>query len=200
MRTELDHAARAQFAARERACDDRRRAGDAVEADARAHGREFAAQGGALVPAEARFRHQQAGRARDPAAHRRAASATMPGITASSWSAAGRRATSSRARSRCRRRCSRAPTGGVAARPVVVTLPDERPELAPALKLKFKYYQRLEGTIPVPPGRPGQVGDGTRLRGGPVESQGHPDACDPVRRTPCSSARSTRRRKSGSTA
>jgi cell division protein FtsB len=45
-----------------------------------------------------------------------------------------------------------APTGGVAARPVVVTLPDERPDLAPALKLKFKYYQRLEGMIPVPPG------------------------------------------------
>jgi len=44
------------------------------------------------------------------------------------------------------------PTGGVAARPVVVTLPDERPEQAPALKLKFKYYQRLEGTIPVPSG------------------------------------------------
>jgi cell division protein FtsB len=45
-----------------------------------------------------------------------------------------------------------APTGGVAARPTVVSLPEEQPGSAPALKLKFKYYQRLEGTITVPPG------------------------------------------------
>jgi hypothetical protein len=44
------------------------------------------------------------------------------------------------------------PAGGAPARPLVVTLPDEQPGLAPALKLNFKYYQRLEGTIPVPPG------------------------------------------------
>lgn len=43
-------------------------------------------------------------------------------------------------------------TGGAPARPTVLTLPEEQPELAPALKLKFKYYQRLEGTIRVPPG------------------------------------------------
>ncbi len=43
------------------------------------------------------------------------------------------------------------PVDGVAARPTVVTLPDEQPDSAPAMKLKFKYYQRLEGTIPVPP-------------------------------------------------
>ena len=42
--------------------------------------------------------------------------------------------------------------GGVPARPTVLTLPDEQPELTSALKLKFKYYQRLEGTIRVPPG------------------------------------------------
>ena len=33
-----------------------------------------------------------------------------------------------------------------------LTLPDDQPESAPALKLKFKYYQRLEGTIRVPEG------------------------------------------------
>ena len=44
------------------------------------------------------------------------------------------------------------PQAGGALRPVVVTLPDEQPDSAPALKLKFKYYQRLEGTIRVPPG------------------------------------------------
>jgi len=33
-----------------------------------------------------------------------------------------------------------------------VTLPDDEPATAAALKLKFKYYQRLEGTIRVPPG------------------------------------------------
>ena len=39
-----------------------------------------------------------------------------------------------------------------APRRAVLNLPDEQPELAPALKLKFKYYQRLEGTIRVSPG------------------------------------------------
>ena len=43
-------------------------------------------------------------------------------------------------------------TGAVPARPTIVTLPDEQPELTSALKLKFKYYQRLEGTIRVSPG------------------------------------------------
>ena len=33
-----------------------------------------------------------------------------------------------------------------------MTLPDDQPDTAPALKLKFKYYQRVEGTIRVPPG------------------------------------------------
>ncbi len=41
------------------------------------------------------------------------------------------------------------PAAGPAA---TVTLPDDDPETAAALKLKFKYYQRLEGTIRVPPG------------------------------------------------
>jgi hypothetical protein len=44
------------------------------------------------------------------------------------------------------------PADGIQAKPTVVTLPDEQPELTSALKLKFKYYQRLEGTIRVPPG------------------------------------------------
>ena len=36
--------------------------------------------------------------------------------------------------------------------PTVFTLPDDQPGSAAALALKFKYYQRLEGTIPVPAG------------------------------------------------
>jgi hypothetical protein len=34
----------------------------------------------------------------------------------------------------------------------VLTLPDDQPDTAPALKLQFKYYQRIEGTFRVPPG------------------------------------------------
>lgn len=33
-----------------------------------------------------------------------------------------------------------------------VTLPEDEPDAAPALKLKFKYYQRIEGTLRVPAG------------------------------------------------
>jgi hypothetical protein len=33
-----------------------------------------------------------------------------------------------------------------------LTLPDDQPDTAAALKLKFKYYQRIEGTFHVPPG------------------------------------------------
>ncbi len=33
-----------------------------------------------------------------------------------------------------------------------VALPDDQPDASSALKLKFKYYQRIEGTIRVPPG------------------------------------------------
>ncbi|MBL0291295.1 MAG: hypothetical protein IPQ15_11685 [Betaproteobacteria bacterium] len=33
-----------------------------------------------------------------------------------------------------------------------LALPDEQPAVAPALKLRFKYYQRLEGTFEVPRG------------------------------------------------
>ncbi len=33
-----------------------------------------------------------------------------------------------------------------------VALPDDQPDAGAALKLKFKYYQRIEGTIRVPPG------------------------------------------------
>ena len=38
---------------------------------------------------------------------------------------------------------------GAASRPTILTLPDEEPGTAAALKLKFKYYQRLEGTFSV---------------------------------------------------
>ena len=44
------------------------------------------------------------------------------------------------------------PGSGLATRPTILTLPDEEPATAPALTLKFKYYQRLEGTIAVPSG------------------------------------------------
>ena len=43
-------------------------------------------------------------------------------------------------------------TGGGLPRPIVLTLPDDEPDTAAALKLKFKYYQRVEGTIRAPPG------------------------------------------------
>ncbi len=34
----------------------------------------------------------------------------------------------------------------------ILTLPDDQPEAKPALSLKFKYYQRVEGRFRVPPG------------------------------------------------
>lgn len=39
-----------------------------------------------------------------------------------------------------------------AGRPIVLSLPDEQPDLAAPLKLNFKYYQRVEGTFRVSPG------------------------------------------------
>ena len=39
-----------------------------------------------------------------------------------------------------------------AAEPSTVTLPEDQPDSKPALSLKFKYYQRVEGTLRVPPG------------------------------------------------
>jgi len=41
---------------------------------------------------------------------------------------------------------------GVPARPIMLTLPDEQPATTAALKLNFKYYQRVEGSFRVPPG------------------------------------------------
>jgi hypothetical protein len=37
-------------------------------------------------------------------------------------------------------------------RTTTIALPEDQPEAAAALKLKFKYYQRIEGTLRVPPG------------------------------------------------
>lgn len=37
-------------------------------------------------------------------------------------------------------------------RQLTIDLPEDQPEHAAALQLKFKYYQRVEGTISVPPG------------------------------------------------
>jgi hypothetical protein len=39
-----------------------------------------------------------------------------------------------------------------AGKPATIALPDDQPDTAAALKLKFKYYQRVEGTIRIPPG------------------------------------------------
>lgn len=36
--------------------------------------------------------------------------------------------------------------------PSTMRLPDDQPDAAPALKLRFKYYQRIEGVLKVPPG------------------------------------------------
>jgi len=36
--------------------------------------------------------------------------------------------------------------------PVVLSLPEDQPDLAAPLKLNFKYYQRVEGSFRVPPG------------------------------------------------
>jgi len=43
-------------------------------------------------------------------------------------------------------------TPGGSTRPAIISLPDEGPGSVAALKVKFKYYQRLEGSIPVPEG------------------------------------------------
>jgi len=45
-----------------------------------------------------------------------------------------------------------APTEGTQAIAKVIQLPDDEPALAPALTLKFKYYQRVEGRFRVPAG------------------------------------------------
>ncbi len=37
-------------------------------------------------------------------------------------------------------------------RPATIVLPEDQPDATAALKLKFKYYQRIEGTIRIPPG------------------------------------------------
>ena len=37
-------------------------------------------------------------------------------------------------------------------KPATIALPEDQPDAAAALRLKFKYYQRIEGTLRVPPG------------------------------------------------
>jgi hypothetical protein len=46
----------------------------------------------------------------------------------------------------------RATVGGGDALQKVIQLPDDEPDVGPALTLKFKYYQRVEGRFKVPPG------------------------------------------------
>lgn len=45
-----------------------------------------------------------------------------------------------------------APVSDSTVRPVILSLPDDEPGAAAALRLKFKYYQRVEGTFTVPTG------------------------------------------------
>jgi hypothetical protein len=45
-----------------------------------------------------------------------------------------------------------APGDALPSRPTIITLPDDQPGTGAALMLKFKYYQRREGTIAVPSG------------------------------------------------
>ena len=45
-----------------------------------------------------------------------------------------------------------APGAPAAARGMILTLPEDQPDSKPALALKFKYYQRVEGRFRVPPG------------------------------------------------
>jgi hypothetical protein len=44
------------------------------------------------------------------------------------------------------------PTGGDARDGRTLTIPDDQPEMATPLKLRFKYYQRVDGTVRVPSG------------------------------------------------
>jgi hypothetical protein len=41
---------------------------------------------------------------------------------------------------------------GATARPLMLALPEEQPDIAAALKVRFKYYQKVEGTFRVPRG------------------------------------------------
>ena len=41
---------------------------------------------------------------------------------------------------------------GSPGRQTTLSLPDDQPDAAGALKLRFKYYQRIEGTLRIPPG------------------------------------------------
>jgi hypothetical protein len=43
-------------------------------------------------------------------------------------------------------------SGAAGSKPLTVALPDDRPEAAGSLRLRFKHYQRVEGTLSVPPG------------------------------------------------
>ena len=44
------------------------------------------------------------------------------------------------------------PPDDAGARETTLLLPDDQPDLSPALKLRFKYYQRIEGILRVPAG------------------------------------------------
>ena len=81
-----------------------------------------------------------------------------------------------------------------------LSLPDDQPGSGAALMLKFKYYQRVEGTIAVPAGSGDPRGHRPRIRIGTGGSARHPQPCDSVGRSPCGSARSARRRRNESIA
>ena len=70
-----------------------------------------------------------------------------PGATACCWCAAAIRATNSRASVTLQATRRRAGARRRRAAVVTVDLPEDQPDAAAPLTLKFKYYQRVEGTI-----------------------------------------------------
>ena len=149
----------------------------------RAHAGEPPAERGAGVPSDA-DRHQQAGRRVDPAPGREPG----PGetiTTGCSSSAAGRRARNSSAISP--RPHPRHEVGRRIAGPSDdLEPPDEQPDAAEEYQVHFKYYQRIEGTLRIPPGgRDGSARCACTNRGRSLQLR-HADPYHVVGRQPCS--------------
>ncbi len=174
LRAETARAAAKSAQPRKRARDARGRAVDAVEAGRRPAERELPAQGRARVPAEAGRRLEPAGRAVDPAPRGRAPARRRVPLQPCWWCAAATRRRSSRASSACRSR-SRRPRPTAAAGRRCCRCPTTSPSVAAPLKLNFKYYQRVEGTLPGFAGSRVAVVDRARLRGRPRQSARHPE-------------------------
>ena len=136
--------ARDDARARRRRCPGRRRELSSENA---------AAQGRARVPAEARVRLEQDGGPADPAARRRAGRRRHVALQR-----AHRPRRQPEGRIRRQRRApghaSPVPRPGPIRRSRPSSCPRTSPRPAPALKLKFKYYQRVEGRFRGSAGRP----------------------------------------------